>query len=147
MNEKIDQFLACSKFAVAGVSRSKNKFGNVVFRELKKKEYNILPVNPNMESFDGEMCYRSVSDLPSDVEALIIATSPEVSLSVMREAIDKGIKNIFLQQGAQNPEAIEYAESNGANLISRQCILMFARPSGIHKFHARIARFFGFYPN
>jgi uncharacterized protein len=147
MKEKIDRFLACSRFAVAGVSRNKNKFGSVVFRELKKKEYNILPVNPNMESFDGEMCYRSVSDLPSDVEALIIATRPETSLSVMKEAIDKGIKNIFLQQGAQNPEVMEYAERNGANLISRQCILMFARPSGIHKFHACVARFFGFYPN
>ena len=147
MKERIDRFLECKKFALAGVSRNKHKFGNTIFKELKKKNFDIVPISPNMDSFEGEKCYPSVKDLPSDVEALIIVTKPGSSLSLLKEAANKGIKNIFLQQGAQNKEIIEYAASNGVNLICKHCILMFANPSGIHKFHERISRFFGFYPN
>ena len=147
MKNKIDRFLACKKFAIAGVSRNKHKFGNTLFRELKKKNFDIVPVSPNMDSFEGERCYPSVKDLPSDVEALIIVTKPGASLSLLKEAANKGIKNIFLQQGAQNKEIMEYADHNGVNLICKHCILMFANPSGIHKFHERISKFFGFYPN
>ena len=146
MKDKIDRFLTCKKFAIAGVSRNKHKFGNTIFKELRKKNFDIVPVSPNMESFEGEKCYRSVKDLPADVEALIIVTKPEASLIIVKEAVDKGIRNIYLQQGAQNKEIIEYAEKNGVNLISKNCILMFADPSGIHKFHERISKFFGFYP-
>ncbi len=147
MKKKIDQFMACNKFAIAGVSRNKNKFGNAVFRELKKKNYDIVPVNPNMENFSGEKCYRSIADLPSGIEGLIVTTRPDASLEIIKEALGKGIKNIFLQQGAQNSEIIEFAGSNGINLVYGQCVLMFAKPTGIHKFHERIARFFRFYPN
>ncbi|MFW5760839.1 MAG: CoA-binding protein [Cyclobacteriaceae bacterium] len=147
MKARIDQFLACKKFAIAGVSRNKHKFGNTIFKELKNKNFDIVPISPNMDSFEGEKCYYSVGDLPSDVEALIIVTKPEASLTLLKEAANKGIRNIFLQQGAQNKEIIEYAESTGINLICQQCILMFANPSGIHKFHERISKFFGFYPN
>ncbi|MFO7925043.1 MAG: CoA-binding protein [Bacteroidales bacterium] len=146
MKEKIDRFMACNKFAIAGVSRNKHKFGNSIFREMKKKKYDIVPVNPNMNSFEGDICYKSVSELPYDVEALIVTTKPEASMTVVREAVDRGIKNIFLQQGAENKEVIEYAESNGANIIYKKCILMFASPTGFHKFHERISKFFGFYP-
>jgi uncharacterized protein len=147
MKKKIDQFMACNKFAVAGVSRNKNKFGNVVFRELKKKDYDIVPVNPNMETFSGETCYKSIADLPPGIEGLIVTTRPAASLEIIKEALGKGIKNIFLQQGAQNSEVIEFAGRNGINLVCGQCILMFAKPAGIHKFHERIAKFFRFYPN
>ena len=147
MRDKIDRFMACKKFALAGVSRNKHKFGNTIYKELKNKNFDIVPVSPNMESFEGEKCYRSIGDLPSDVEALIIVTKPEISLSLLKEAANKGIINIFLQQGAHNKEIIEYAASNGVNLICKHCILMFANPSGIHKFHERISKFFGFYPN
>jgi len=146
MKEKIDRFMACKKFALAGVSRSKHKFGNTIFKELRKMNFDIVPVSPNMDSFEGEKCYRSVKDLPSDVEALVIVTKSEVSLPLLKEAANKGINNIFLQQGAHNKEIIEYAGSNGINLICKHCILMFANPSGIHKFHERISKFFGFYP-
>jgi uncharacterized protein len=148
MKEKIDRFMACNKFAVAGVSRNRNKFGSIVFRELKKKGYDIVPVNPGMDTFEGEKCFRSVSDLPSGIEALIVLTGQDACMTVVREALEKGITNIFIQQGAQSREVIEYVQDNaGANVIFRHCILMFAKPSGIHKLHEQIARLFRFYPS
>jgi uncharacterized protein len=147
MKENIDRFMASSRFAIAGVSRSKNKFGNMVFREMKKKGYDVVPVNPCLGTFDGERCYGSVGELPPDVDALIVITKPEATAGILREAKDKGIRNIFLQQGSQSRAIIESETGSGEmNLISRHCILMFARPTGIHKFHGTILRLFGLYP-
>jgi uncharacterized protein len=145
--EKINKFFSCNKFAIAGVSRGKKKFGNIIFKELKKKNYNIVPVNPNMDSFEGEKCYRSVKELPSDIEALFVITKPEISYSIVKEAVDKGIKHVFLQRGSQSDEAVKYAEDKGVNIIYEQCILMFANPDGFHKFHRALVKLFGFYPN
>jgi uncharacterized protein len=144
--EKINKFFNCNKFAIAGVSREKKKFGNAIYKELKKKEYNIVAVNPNMDTFEGEKCYRSVKELPPDIEALIVVSKPEKSYLIVKEAVEKGIRNIFLQQGAQNADTIEYAEENGINIIYKQCVLMYANPGGIHKFHSSLCKLFGVYP-
>jgi len=144
--ERINKFFGCNKFAIAGVSRDKKKFGSLIYKELKKKDYNIVAVNPNMDTFEGEKCYRSVKELPPDIEALIVVAKPDISYSIVREAVEKGIRNIFLQQGAQNTDTIKYAEDKGINLIYKQCVMMFAKPAGIHKFHGSICKLFGFYP-
>ena len=144
--ERINKFFGCNKFAIAGVSRDKKKFGSLIYKELKKKEFNIVAVNPNMDTFEGEKCYRSVKELPPDIEALIVVAKPDISYSIVREAVEKGIRNIFLQQGAQNAAAINYAEENGINIIYKKCVMMFADPRGIHKFHASLCKLFGVYP-
>lgn len=147
MKANIEQFLACKKFAIAGVSQQKNKFGNTIYRTLKQKSYDIVPVNPILKDFEGDKCYPSVKDLPGDIDAIIISVNPDSGISVIKEAKEKGISNVFLQQGAQSDEILKYASDNGINIICKQCILMFANPAGIHKFHERLAKFFGFYPN
>ncbi len=47
--ESVDKFLRCKNLAVVGVSRKSGKFGNVIYKELKKKGFNVFGVNPNME--------------------------------------------------------------------------------------------------
>jgi hypothetical protein len=43
--------------------------------------------------------------------------------------------------------AIEYAVSNKVNLVTGQCILMFAEPvEGFHKFHRNLKKLFGRLP-
>ncbi len=147
MKEKIDQFLASNRFAVAGVSRKNHKIGNAIFKEMKKNNYNVIPVNPFLESFEGERCYKSIQELPPDVDALVITTKPEVSSVIINEAVEKGIKNIFIQQGAQNDEIVKLSGTPDTNLICKECLFMFVNPKGIHKFHERIAKLFRLYPS
>lgn len=146
MKEKIDRFMACRKFAVAGVSRKSYKSGSSIFRELKKKNYDIVPISPHLDSFEGEKCYRSIAELPDDIEGLILSVKPEQGLAVIQDAASRGIRQIFVQLGAHSDEIVNYAEIHGINLISKQCIFMFAQPAGIHKFHERISKLFGLYP-
>ncbi len=141
------KFMSQKNIAIAGVSRNAKKFGNAIFKELKSKDYNLFPVHSSMESFQGLACFKDIASLPDEVSGLIICTKPENTLALVKAASEKGIQNIWLQQGAQDNEAIVFAREKGINIIHRQCALMFAEPvTSIHNFHRSINKFFGVYP-
>lgn len=144
--DNISQFLSSGTIAVVAVSQTKSKTGNYIYLELKKKGFPVIPVSANMKTFDGDSCFASVKDLPAEVKAIVVVTKPESTESIVRDAIDKGIKQIFIQQGAQSEEAVKFAKAHGANIITQKCILMFANPGGIHKLHGFIAKLFNKYP-
>jgi len=141
--QTIDIFLNEKKLAIAGVSRNSRKFGNVVFRTLKEKGYSITPINPNGGTIDGSVCTDSIANLGSDIENLLIVTHKRDTKKVLEEAISKGIKNIWIQNGCETKEAIKIAQENNINLVSKACFMMYANPKGFHKFHQTISGWVG----
>ncbi len=143
---QIDQFFS-SPVALAGVSRNPKKFGYMAFQTmLEKNRYDLYPVNPNAGEIAGKKCYPDVASLPSQVQSILIMTGKQQTAEVVKQALAKGLKNIWLQQGSENPEALKFAREAGVNLIHGKCIMMFAEPRGIHKFHRSIVKFFGGLP-
>ena len=143
----IKAFLEPKEFAISGVSRNPRKFGFQVYDLLKKNDYKLYPVNPNADDINGEPCYKSVADLPDSVSNLYIVTRKKQTREIIQAAVDKGLKNIWIQQGSDTPEALEIAEKNDVNLIYKECMLKFADPvGGIHKFHRTLNKVFGGYP-
>ncbi len=144
--QQIEQFLAAGPVAIAGVSRNPKKFGYTAFREVRTKGMDAIPINPYQTEIDGVTCYKNVGELPANIHALWILTAKEKTAGVVREALEKGIKNIWIQQMSETPEALKLAEGKGVNLISKQCLLMFYKPHGLHSFHRKLKRFFGGMP-
>lgn len=141
----IDLFLHEKKLAIAGVSRNKKKFGHILFKTAQEKGYQVIPINPHGGSIDGIQYVNSVLELPDDIHYLIIATHKRDTLRVIEEAISKGIRNIWIQNGCESAEAIKLAHENNINLVSKQCFLMYAWPKGVHKFHQTVSKWFGLY--
>jgi predicted CoA-binding protein len=142
----VARFLSLGKYAVAGVSRDPKKFGHTMFKDLRKKGMDVVPVNPKAETLDGVKCYSSVSELPADIKGLIFMTPKEETLSVAREAIAHGIKDLWIQQGAESKSVIAGLENENVNLIHSQCIMMFWKPNGVHSFHRFLKKIFGGLP-
>lgn len=141
----IDEFLTSKKLAIAGVSRDPKKFGHILYCTLKKKGYQVYPVNPSADIIDGCVCYRNISDLPTEVKDLLVVTATKDTDMVIKAAIDRGIKNIWIQNGSETYNAVKMAMDNHVNLVTGMCILMYAEPSGFHKFHQVLAKVFGSY--
>jgi len=134
--KNINEFMSQKNIPVAGVSRTKHKFGNQIYKELGKKGYNLFPVNPNLEDYNGGICYKNIESLPGDVTGIVINTKPSITKTLLKEAEKKGIKNIWLQQGSADKETIMEIEKSNSNVITRQCIIMYAEPvKGMHGFH------------
>jgi predicted CoA-binding protein len=132
----IDDFLAGRRFAVVGVSARKRGFGYAVFHDLKKKGYEIFPVNPNAASIDGETCYPDLHSLPAGVDGIVLVVPPEQTERVVRDAARAGITRVWMQQGAESNEAIAFCEQNGMAVVHGECIMMFAPHAAFpHKVH------------
>jgi len=142
----VARFLSLEKYAVAGVSRDPKKFGHQMFKDLRKKGMEVVAVNPRTDIIDGVKCYSSVKELPSDIRGVIFMTPKEETLSVAREAIAHGIKDLWIQQGAETKSVIAELEKEDVNLIHSQCIMMFWKPNGIHSFHRFLKKIFGGLP-
>lgn len=144
--KQINAFLDSQPIALVGVSRNPKKFGYSVFKELKEKGMRIIPVNPEADEIMGEKSYRNVKTLPSDVQGIIILTKNDKTASVVRDAKEKGIKQIWIQQMAESKEALDELNGTDINFITGQCILMHYRANSIHKFHRAFNKFFGKFP-
>lgn len=145
--ESIQAFLQQPQIAVVGVSRNKNKFGNVVYNTLKKKGMHVLPVNPHLTHFEGDTCYSSIQTLPADVKALFVNTPPENTIKIVEEAVKRGMEHIWLQQGAANTAVLNYLADKGVNVVNDRCILMFAEPvRSFHRVHKFLSKVTGNYP-
>lgn len=143
---QIEEFIAAQPIAMVGASRNPKKFGFAAFRELREKGMNLIPVNPNAEEIHQVKAVHSLAELPPEVRSLIIMTRKEKTAAVVREAKERGIRNIWIQQSSESPEAIRELEGSGINYITNQCILMYYKPHSVHKFHAALKKFFGRYP-
>lgn len=122
---QIDQFLAAKAFGVAGASDDKHKYGHKVYVCYLQNQHKAYPINPNVETVLGNQAYPNVSSLPEKVESISIITPPHVTDRVVDDAIAAGVKNIWMQPGAESRAAIGKAKQAGLNVISGgPCLLV-----------------------
>lgn len=121
----IELFLKSKAFAVVGASSNRHKYGNKVLRCYQDNNKKVYPVNPQEETIEGLSVVHSVDQLPDEVESISIITPPRITEKVVEEAIKKGIKNIWMQPGAESVSAIQNCKDNHINIIAEgPCILV-----------------------
>ena len=110
--------------AVVGLSSDRERPSFSVARYLQEKGYRIIPVNPGESEVHGERAYPSLSAIPPDVEIDVVdvfrraADTPPVAT----EAVARGAKVLWLQDGIVNQEARRIAEDGGLTVIMGVCI-------------------------
>jgi len=151
MEDIIEKFIEIKKVGLVGVSRDSKKWGNMLFRALKKKGYIVYPVNPNAEEIMGEKCFPSIKELPKDVENIILSVPPDITNQVIKDCISANIKRVWMHggvggSGSHTEEAIKYCEDNEIDVVYGLCPLMFIPPAGIHRLHFWFNKLFGKLP-
>lgn len=125
IQEQIEQFLASPAFGVVGASANRHKFGNKVLRCYQQHGKNVTPVNPNEADIEGIPCAATIDDLPPDALSISMITPPAVTAQLVPLAIAKGIKNIWMQPGAEHPDAVALCRAQGINVIADgSCLLV-----------------------
>ncbi len=147
----IQEFLGRKRFAVVGVSRNPRDFTRGLFRELRQRGYDAVPVNPGLSEVEGVACFHSVTEVSPPVEAALLMTSSAVTPQVVRECAQAGVRQVWMHRaggaGAVNPEAVEFCRSNGMALVEGECPYMFLPEAAFfHRFHGFCRKLFGGYP-
>lgn len=106
---QIDHFLQGKTMAIAGASRNEKSFSAQVAQHLVKLGYDLWYVNPQFDQTKaGSQHLGSIYELPENVKHLIVLTNKNQTDLVMQQAIEKGIKNVWIQQQSETPAVYKH---------------------------------------
>lgn len=130
VSEVATEFLSHKRIAVTGVSRTPASHGgNVVYKRLRDRGYQVFAVNPNADTVEGDPAYHDLKAIPGGVEVVVIATRPDQDAATIQECSELGITRVWMHRlfgaGSCSPEAAKVGRQNGITVIEGGCPLMF----------------------
>jgi predicted CoA-binding protein len=133
LDTKVHDFLAQKRIAVAGVSRDNTHHpaANLIYRRLKGTGHDVFPVNPHMQTFDGDLCYPNLQSIPGGVDGVVIITRPDVTEQIVHDCNDAGVRRVWMHQSigkgsSVSPDAVEYCRAHEINVIAGACPMMYS---------------------
>ncbi len=149
--QSIQDFLGLKRLAVVGVSHNPHDFTRSLFRDLRQRGYDVVPVNPSLSEVDGLACLAKVSDASPPVDGALLMTSPKATDSVVHDCEAAGVRHVWMHRasgaGAVSPAAVEYCRANGIDVVEGECPYMFLQGSSwFHQLHGFCRKVFGHYP-
>lgn len=132
LDDKVADFLAQKRIAVAGVSadRTRHPVGAAIYRRLKGAGHTVFAVNPNLATFEGEACWPDLAAIPGGVDGVVIATRPEVTEAIVRDAIAAGVRRVWMHASGPkgssiSPSAVAQCQAKGVTVIAGACPMMY----------------------
>lgn len=123
-SDEIKEILSTTKtIAIVGLSQKEERPSNEVARYLLDRGYIIVPVCPKYDEILGLKSYPNLSEISKDIDMVDIFRKPEVISEIVKAAIRKGVKVIWMQEGIVNNEAAEKAKIAGLKVVMNKCIM------------------------
>jgi len=129
LNQLAQDFLAQKRIAVVGVRRNTEDAANLIYKALQARGHEVFPVNPHAETFQGNPCYPNVQAIPGGVDAVVIATRPEITEQVVRDCAEAGVRRVWMHDntlipGSRSDEAVQFCQEHGIAVIDGACPMM-----------------------
>jgi predicted CoA-binding protein len=114
----VDEQLQNSKtIAVVGLSGDPERTSFRVTRYMQQQGYRIIPVNPMVDEVLGEKAYPDLKSVPEPIDMVNVFRRSELVPPVIEQAIEVGVKYIWMQDGVINDEWAAKAEAAGVPVI------------------------------
>lgn len=122
-DNNIGQILSAAKnIAVVGLSPDESKPSNEVAKFLIKRGFNVFPIYPKFDEILGRKVYRNLTQIDEDIDIAVMFRKGEFANELVKDAIKKGVKTLWLQLGITNDAAGAIARENGINFVQDKCI-------------------------
>lgn len=108
--------------AVVGHSNDPGRVSYQIAQYLRRAGYKVYPVNPTVQTIDGEISYPSLTAVPEPIDIVDVFRRSEFLPDVVEDAIAAGAKVVWAQQGISNEDAARRAAEAGITLIQNNCI-------------------------
>jgi predicted CoA-binding protein len=109
--------------AVIGASPNRHKFGNKALRAFRQSGYDAIPITPNHDRVEGQDAYASVLDYPGAIEMATIYVPPDIGETLLEGIAKKGIREVWLNPGAESPALLARARALGIEPIQACSII------------------------
>ena len=122
-DNNIGQILSAAKnIAVVGLSPDESKPSNEVAKFLIERGFNVFPIYPKFDEILGRKVYRNLTQIHEDIDIAVMFRKGEFASELVKDAVKKGVKTLWLQLGITNDEAGSVARENGINFVQDRCI-------------------------
>jgi len=112
----------CKRIALFGASPKADRPSHRIMRFLLEKGYEVIPIRPGVKEILNQRCYPSVREVTGGIDlVLIFRRSVEVP-PIVEEAMGRGVKAVWMQEGIVSPEAFEQATQAGLRAVMDRCI-------------------------
>ena len=131
LEAKVHDFLAQKRIAIAGVSRDNGHHpsANLIYHRLKNTGHVVFAVNPNIESFDGDVCYPDLQSIPGGIDGVVIITRPEITERIVHDCDAAHVRRVWMHESlakgsSVSSQAADYCRQHGITLIAGACPMM-----------------------
>lgn len=123
MPSELRQILSSAKnIAVVGLSPDESRPSNEVAKFLIERGFNVFPVYPKIDEILGRKVYRNLTQIDENIDIAVMFRKGEFASELVKDAVKKGVKTLWLQLGITNDEAGAVARENGINFVQDKCI-------------------------
>jgi predicted CoA-binding protein len=116
-----------TSLAIVGATDNPSKYGYVIYRDLKRKGFAVYPVNCDRQTVDGDTAFRTLEDIPEAPTVVNIVVPPEQTLQVLRQCLELGLLNVWLQPGTESSANLTFLQEGHFNYLANACIMVQSR--------------------
>ncbi len=123
--EILEIFNITKTIAVVGLSPDESKDSHRVAKYLQEHGFKIVPIYPKEETILGEKVYRSLAEIPFEIDMVNIFRKPDILPLVADACIARGdVKIFWAQKGIVNNEAAQKAKDAGMRVVQNMCTMV-----------------------
>ena len=122
-DKQIKKILEMKNVVVVGMSRHSEKAAHFVPKYLHENGFNITPVNTTTDEILEKKCFKEINDVHDEIDIVDIFRPSDQVLPIIKEAIKKNPKVIWLQEEIHNEEAEQLARDAGIDVVFNRCML------------------------
>ena len=115
------------KIAIIGASNRRHKYGNKAVRAYQERGDKVFPINPAQSEIEGLKTYRSVLEVPGEIDIASFYVAPEIGLQIIEEVAQKGIRKVLLNPGAESDELLQRCDELGIEATVACSIILAGR--------------------
>jgi predicted CoA-binding protein/MOSC domain-containing protein YiiM len=112
----------CKRIALFGASPKADRPSYRIMRFLLEKGYEVIPIRPGVKEILNQRCYPNVQEVTGGIDLVLIFRRSEEVLPIVEEAIGRGVKAVWMQEGIVSPEAFAQATQGGLRVVMDRCI-------------------------
>lgn len=114
--------------AVVGATDAPGKYGGIIYRNLKRKGYRVVGINPGRSQVDGDPAYPSLADLPEMPDIVNVVIPPRRTLVLLDDVAKLDDPAVWIQPGAADEAVHARVAELGLPSLIDACIMVIARP-------------------
>jgi len=143
--KRLDAFFNLRSAAIIGATKNSDKAGHVIFKNFATNKMRgifkgeVYPINPNEESILGFKCYPSITEIPGELELIVIVVPAKIVPTIMNDAVTKMVKTaIIISSGFREIGNIELeeqvattAKKAGIRVLGPNCLGVYYSKTGV----------------